>query len=98
MEIDEASMNRLGAPGGEPAPAAAAPQIRLIEGRGFIRRGRTWVDAYMSHLPHLPRVRIKVDTRQYFDLVAQLPKELMEASKSSDVRFLFNNTVYEVHG
>lgn len=72
-------------------------QSRFVAGRSFYQNGNQWIDASVQKLKDAKRVRLQLNSREYFDLLAKNPQALPWVALGQNVQFTLNNTVYEVY-
>ena len=75
-----------------------ASQSKFVAGKTFFLNDHTWVDAAIQKASNLKTVRLEFGSQEYFDFLKAHPETLAWASLGQNVRFLFENTIYEVHG
>ena len=111
-EAATAANRAIGISGSVPAstPAAPAPesnvrlaqysnegQGRFVAGRNAFQNGNQWVDSLAQKLPNAKHVRIQFNSDEYFALAAKEPKALPWLALGSNVQFVLNRTIYEIH-
>ena len=78
--------------------ASVSLPSRMPDRRCFVQRGATWVDAAAENLPRNPaRVRIRFDSRQFFELLIKYPKTLPYAKSGRTIQLALGNTFYEIY-
>jgi hypothetical protein len=78
-------------------PEALAHWTCRLGERGFVQRGDAWVDTAVQQMPNAKRIRIRFDSREFFEIVAKYPKALPLALTAKNVQFAMGDTVYEIH-
>ncbi|HEY2953085.1 MAG TPA: hypothetical protein VGK40_10905 [Verrucomicrobiae bacterium] len=63
----------------------------------FAHRGNPHVDEATPRVPELQRVRIRFDSREFFDLLARYPKLLPYLAAGRNVQLALGGRVYEVY-
>jgi hypothetical protein len=69
----------------------------VIHGHHFIQRGNQWVDADVEKMPHARRIRVRFDSREFFELIIKHPKTLPYVSTSRNIQLAVDDTVYEIY-
>jgi hypothetical protein len=69
----------------------------LINGRHFVQRGDQWVDTKVERMPEARRVRVRFDSREYFELVIRHPRDVPMISGARNVQVALADTVYEIY-
>jgi hypothetical protein len=49
-------------------------------------------------MPEAPRVRVRFDSREFFELLSKFPKLLSLASHGQNLQLALGGTVYEIYG
>ena len=68
----------------------------LVNGRQFIQRGKQWIDTHAEKMPAARHIRVRFDSREYFELLIKYPKVLPFLSRTRNIQLALDNTVYEV--
>jgi hypothetical protein len=68
-----------------------------INGRQFLQRGTVWIDRLVEKMPRARRVRIRFDSREYFQLLNRYPKLVPHFSGARHVHLAVEDTIYEIH-
>jgi hypothetical protein len=63
----------------------------------FTRRGNPGLDEATSRLPDAQRIRIRFDSREFFDLLARYPKLLPYLAAGRNVQIALGGRIYEVY-
>ncbi len=71
-------------------------QSRFVAGRSFYRNGNQWIDAGVQKLKDAKRVRLQLNSKEYFDLVTRKPEVLPWLALGQNVQLVLSGTVYEV--
>ena len=71
-------------------------QVRYIQGRAFYNSGSFWVDSYIQAKKPLRTRQIKFADKEYFKLIKKYPEITPFLALGRNVRFVFNNKVYEI--
>jgi hypothetical protein len=69
----------------------------VIHGHHFVQRGQTWVDAEIEKMPEARRVRVRFDSREFFELLVKYPKTLPYVTAARNVELALGDTIYEIH-
>ena len=71
-------------------------QTRFVGGRSFYQNGNQWIDAAVQKLKDSRRVRVQLNSKEYFELAAKKPEVLPWLALGQNVQFALNEIVYEV--
>ena len=71
-------------------------QARFVAGRSFYQNGNQWIDSTVQQLRNPKRVRIQLNSKEYFELAAKKPEVLPWLALGQNVQFALNETIYEV--
>ena len=63
----------------------------------FIRRGGLCADAATERPEEAPHIRIRFDSREFFDLLARFPKALPYLAAGRHMRLALGGMVYEIY-
>jgi len=66
-------------------------------GRSFYQNGNQWIDATIQKLKDPKRVRVQLNSKEYFDLVAKKSEARPWLALGQNVQFVLNGTVYEIY-
>jgi hypothetical protein len=77
--------------------AGYTQQAQFVGGRSFYQNGNQWIDATIQKLKDPKRVRVQLNSREYFDLVAKKSETLPWLALGQNVQFVLGDTVYEVY-
>lgn len=69
----------------------------VIHGHHFIQRGNQWVDADVEKMPNARRIRVRFDSREFFELIIKHPKTLPYVSTTRNIQLAVEDTVYEIY-
>jgi hypothetical protein len=69
----------------------------LIHDQAFIQRGTQWVHPAVEQMPDARRVRVRFDSREYFELLNKHPKALPYLQGARNVQLPLENVVYEIY-
>jgi len=69
----------------------------VIRGHHFIQRGDQWVDVDVEKMPNARRVRVRFDSREFFELIIKHPKTLPYVSTARNIQLAVDDTVYEIY-
>jgi Ca-activated chloride channel family protein len=72
-----------------------ATQVRNIQGRAVYQSGTNWIDVY-SEKNTSKVVNLKFAEKDYFDLLSKYPQVSQFYALGTNVRFVFNNQLYQV--
>jgi len=72
-------------------------QTRFAGGRSFYQNGNQWIDATIQKLKDPKRVRVQLNSKEYFDLVAKKSETLPWLALGQNVQFALGDTVYEIY-
>ena len=70
----------------------------IINGRRFEQHGDQWIDSAVEKMPRARRVRIRFDSKEYFDLIIRHPHEMPMISGARNLQLALDDTVYEIYG
>lgn len=75
------------------------PPSCIIQGHHFVQRGNRWVDTEVEKMPEARRVRVRVrfDSREFFDLLIKYPRTLPYVSTARNIELALGGTVYEIY-
>jgi hypothetical protein len=69
----------------------------LVHGRQFIQRGNQWIDAKVEEMPEARHIRVRFDSREFFELIIKYPKTLPYLSGTRNIQLALDDTVYEIY-
>ena len=69
----------------------------VIRGHHFIQRGEQWVDCDIEKMPNAKRIRVRFDSREFFELIIKYPKTLPYVSMTRNIQLAVDDTVYEIY-
>ena len=69
----------------------------LVGGHSFRQQGDILVDAAARHIPNPKHVRLRFDSREYFELLARHPKTLPAFRSARHVQLALGDTIYDVY-
>ena len=72
-------------------------QVRFVAGHSFYQNGNQWIDASVQKLKDSKRVRVQLNSKEYFDLVTKRPEALPWLALGQNVQFALNDTIYEIY-
>ncbi len=72
-----------------------AMQVRNIQGRAVYQSGNHWIDVY-SEKNTSKAINLKFGEKEYFDLMNKYPQVSQFYALGTNVRFVFNEQVYQV--
>lgn len=74
-------------------------QLKNIQGRSFYNAGKYWVDALAQQTQFQGQKarRIQFATDAYFELIDKEPLTAQFLALGKNIRFVWNNTLYEIH-
>ena len=70
---------------------------RFVNGKSFFQNGAQWVDTAVQKLPQATVVRLQFGSNEYFEFVDKNPGVTGWLSLGQNVRFVWNNAVYEIY-
>lgn len=73
------------------------PPSCVIHGHRFIQRGDRWVDSEVEKMPEAKRIRVRFDSREFFELLIKYPKTLPYVTSARHVELALGDTVYEIY-
>ena len=82
------------------APAAVSnytQQQKFVGGRSFFMNGEQWIDANVQTLKDPVRIRIQINSKEYFDLMAAKQEVLPWIALGTSVQFVLDGKVYEIY-
>jgi Ca-activated chloride channel family protein len=71
-------------------------QARFVGGRSFYQNGNQWIDATIQKLKNAKRVRVQLDSKEYFELLAKKPETAPWLALGQNVQFALNDIIYEI--
>jgi len=75
-----------------------AQQVRNVQGRAFYQKADEWIDLYVQDNKQSNSTkRIQFASNEYFNLLSSAPSTSQYLSLGRNVRFVYNNTLYEVY-
>jgi len=92
-----AASTTAGASGESVRWAEYGQQTRFVNGRSFFQSGEQWIDARVPQAAQARRVRIQFNSSEYFDWLARHPEAGGWLALGSQVQFLLDDTIYEIH-
>jgi len=72
-------------------------QTQFVAGKSFFQNEKQWIDSAVQKHPNAKQVRIQFGSAEYFDLVANSPKALPWLALGQNVRFVLDNTIYDIY-
>jgi Ca-activated chloride channel family protein len=72
-------------------------QVRNVQGRAVYNAGGFWVDSLVQAKQKVRTAKIKFGGKEYFDLLQRKPAAAQFFALGRNVRFVMDETVYEVH-
>ena len=72
-------------------------QTQFVGGRSFYQNGNQWIDAAIQKLKDPKRIRVQLNSKEYFDLVARKSEARPWLALGQNVQFVLNGTVYEIY-
>jgi Ca-activated chloride channel family protein len=84
-------------PTGRERLAQYSEQTQFVAGKNFFQNGDQWLDADIQKSLNAKRVRLQFGSSDYFDFVAKHPKAAAWLALGQNVRFLLDNTIYEIY-
>ena len=69
----------------------------LIHDQTFIQRGTEWVHPAVEQMPEARRVRVRFDSREYFELLNKHPKALPYLQGARNVQLPLADVIYEIY-
>jgi Ca-activated chloride channel family protein len=70
---------------------------RFVAGKNFFQNGSQWIDSEIQKQSTAKRVRVAFGTTEYFDLVAKHPQVTPWLTLGTNVEFVFDGVIYEIH-
>ncbi len=76
-----------------------ADQSKNVQGRAIYQKGNQWIDLYVQDEKNkaLKANRVQFNSDEYFELLNNDPKISQFLSLGNNVRFVYNNNLYEVY-
>ncbi len=74
-----------------------AQDISNIQGRAFYNNNNTWVDSKIQESNNHKTLKIQFNSTDYFNLVQTNPESVNYLALGRNVRFMLNNTLYEIY-
>ena len=72
-------------------------QSRFVGGRNFYQNGAQWIDSTIQALKDPARIRIQINSKEYFDLIAAQKDVLPWLSLGTAVQFVLDGKVFEIY-
>jgi len=72
-------------------------QVRNIQGRAVYQSGKFWVDSELQKSKMQKQKRIQFNTDEYFKFLKDKPETAQFLALGQNVRFLYDNTFYEIY-
>jgi Ca-activated chloride channel homolog len=89
--------SRLGYTDSSGAAQNVAGQVKNIQGRAMYNAGGYWIDSKIQAKKRGRSVRMQFAGREYFDLLKKKPDAAQFYSLGKNLRFVLDETVYEVY-
>ena len=77
--------------------AQSAQNSQFVSGKNFYQNGTQWVDSDAQKLKDSKRLRIKFNSKEYFDLVTKEPEARPFLALGQNVQFVLKNQLYEIY-
>ena len=77
--------------------AGYTQQAQFVGGRSFYQNGDQWIDATIQKLKDPKHVRVQLNSKEYFDLIAKRSETLPWLALGQNVQFVLGDTVYEIY-
>jgi hypothetical protein len=74
-----------------------ADRTCLIHDQSFIQRGAQWVHPAVDRMPNAQRIRVRFDSREYFELIIKHPRVLPYLQGARSVEIPLENRIYEIY-
>lgn len=74
-----------------------ANQVRNIQGRAVYQNGTEWIDLYVQNSKVAKTNKIQFAGKEYFKLLNNEPQVAQFLSLGKNVRFIYNNELYEIY-
>ena len=72
-------------------------QAQFVGGRSFYQNGNQWIDATIQKLKDPKCIRVQLNSKEYFDLVARKSEARPWLALGQNVQFALGETVYEIY-
>jgi hypothetical protein len=69
----------------------------FVSGRQFIQRGNQFIDTAVERMPSARHIRVRFDSREYFELLIKYPKARPCLAAARNVQLALDETVYEIY-
>lgn len=69
----------------------------LIHDQTFIQRGAEWVHPAVAKMPDAKRIRVRFDSREYFELITKHPRVLPYLQGAHNVQLPLEDAIYEIY-
>lgn len=76
--------------------ALSSQAVRYVAGRSFYRNGEQWIDALVAEHAKAERVRLRVASNEYFELLREFPHAHAWFSVGSQLQIVLGGRVYEI--
>jgi len=73
-----------------------ASQVKNIQGRAVYQTGKFWVDSKTQTLKNQKAKRIQFASSEFFTLLKKEPASAQFMALGQNIRFVLNNTIYEI--
>ncbi len=68
----------------------------FVNGRQFIQHGNQWIDTAARKMVAARHIRVRFDSREYFELLIRFPKALPFLSRTRNIQLALGDAVYEI--
>ncbi|MCZ6701598.1 MAG: VIT domain-containing protein [Ignavibacteria bacterium] len=72
-------------------------QVRNVQGRAIYQSGKFWVDSKLQKRKTKSKKRIQFNTDEYFKLINDKPETAQFLALGQNVRFYYDDTLYEIY-
>jgi Ca-activated chloride channel family protein len=72
-------------------------QVRNVQGRAVYQSGKFWVDSELQKRKMKNKKRIQFNSEEYFKLLNEKPETAQFLALGQNVRFLYDDTFYEIY-
>ena len=72
-------------------------QQRFVGGKSFFQNGEQWIDSTVQAMKDPTRVRIQINSKEYFDLITAKQEVLPWLALGASVQFALDGKLYEIY-
>ena len=72
-------------------------QSQFVSGKNFFQNGELWLDSDVQNNANVKHVRLQFNSTEYFDFLAKNAQAVPWLALGSNVQFVLDGVVYEIH-